>query len=107
MKPTRCSNKELTEEFADLAKFLRTIGEENRLKILCLLKNGELCVCKIVENLSLPQNLISTHLKTLKDLKLVESRQDGKFVYYSISKEKFNKYKSSLNNFLKNYEQKN
>lgn len=104
MKPFCCSNKELTKEFASLAKFLRIIGEDNRLKILCLLKNGERCVCEIVEYLELPQNLISSHLKALKDLKLVESRQEWKKVYYSINKPTFKKYNSILNNFLKNYE---
>jgi len=104
MKPLCCSNKELTKEFADLAKFLRIIGEDNRLKILCLLKGSEHCVCEIVENLALPQNLISTHLKALKDLKLVENRQEGKRVYYSINKIMFKKYNTLLSNFLKNYE---
>ena len=104
MKPLCCSNKELTEEYTNLAKFLRTIGEDNRLKILCLLKDGELCVCEIVEYLELPQNLISAHLKALKELGLVESRQEWKRVYYSINKKTFKKYNSLLNNFLKNYE---
>ncbi len=103
MKPLCCSNKKLTKEFADLAKFLRIIGENNRLKILCLLKDGEHCVCEIVENLGLPQNLISTHLKALKDLRLVKNRQDGKRVYYSASRQAFKKYSLLLTNFLKNY----
>lgn len=104
MKPLCCTNKELTKEFANLAKFLRIIGEDNRLKILCLLKDSEHCVCELVENLDLPQNLISTHLKALKDLRLVENRQEGKRVYYSINKITFKKYNSLLSNFLKNYE---
>ena len=104
MKPLCCSNKELTKEFADLAKFLRIIGEDNRLKILCLLKDGERCVCEIVEFLDLPQNLISTHLKAMKDLNLVESRQEWKKVYYFTNKKTFKKYNSLLTNFLKYYE---
>lgn len=103
MKPLCCSNKELTKEFADLAKFLRLIGEDNRLKIICMLKGGERCVCEIVEYLDLPQNLVSTHLKALKDFKLVESRKDWKKVYYRLNKVVFNKYNSLLTNFLKNY----
>ncbi|OGF26932.1 hypothetical protein A2331_04060 [Candidatus Falkowbacteria bacterium RIFOXYB2_FULL_34_18] len=94
----------MTKEFADLAKFLRVAGEDNRLKILCILKDGEHCVCEIVDNLDLPQNLISTHLKALKELKLVESRKEWKKVYYSVNKKTFKKYNSLLTNFLKNYE---
>jgi len=104
MKPLCCSNKKLTKEFADLAKFLRIMGEDNRLKIICLLKDGEHCVCEIVEYLDLPQNLISAHLKALKDLELVENRQEWKKVYYSINKKTFKKYNSLLTDFLKNYE---
>lgn len=104
MRPLCCSNNELSKEFANLAKFLRIIGEDNRLKILCLLLAGELCVCELVENLALPQNLISTHLKALKDLKLVNNRQEGKRVYYSINKKSFKRYNSLLSNFLKKYE---
>jgi ArsR family transcriptional regulator len=104
MRPQCCSNNELTKELANLAKFLRIIGEDNRLKILCFLKDGERCVCELVENLGLPQNLISSHLKALKDLKLVNNRQDGKRVYYSINKKIFKRYNSLLSNFLKNYE---
>lgn len=104
MKPLCCSNRELTEEFASLAKFLRVIGEDNRLKILCLLKGKELCVCEIVEFLGLPQNLISSHLKALKDLGLLESRQDWKRVYYSVNRKTFKKHNLLLTNFLKNYE---
>jgi ArsR family transcriptional regulator len=99
MKPKCCSNKELSKEFADLAKFLRIIGEDNRLRILCLLKDGEKCVCEIVENLGLPQNLTSNHLKALKDIGLVERRSEWKWSYYSINKKIFKKYNSILTNF--------
>ena len=104
IKPLCCSNKELTKEFTDMAKFLRIIGEDNRLKILCLLKDGELCVCEIVKYLKLSQNLVSTHLKALKDLELVESRQEWKNIYYFINKKTFKKYNSLLTIFLKIYE---
>lgn len=104
MTPFCCTNKELTKEFADLAKFLRVIGENNRLRILCMLKNSERCVCEIESFLGLSQNLVSAHLKALKDMGLVECRQEWKKVYYSVNKKKFKKYNSLLTNFLKNYE---
>lgn len=104
MKALCSSSKELTKEFANLAKFLRVIGEDNRLRILCILKDGERCVCEIEEALDLPQNLVSTHLKALKDLDLVESRQEWKKVYYSVNKKTFKNYNLTLKNFLKKYE---
>lgn len=104
MKPLCCSNKKLTEEFADLAKFLRVVGEDNRLRILCLLKSGERCVCEITEYLDLPQNLVSAHLKALRDLNLADSRQEWKKVYYSINKKTLKKYNSLLTDFFKKYD---
>jgi len=104
MKATCCKNKKLSNDYADLAKFLRIIGDDNRLRILCLLKNGELCVCEIYKNLDLPQNLVSSHLKILKDLGLLKVRQEWKRNYYLINKPSFKKYNSLLTNFLKKYE---
>ncbi len=104
MKPFCCTSKELTKEFALMAKFLLVIGEDNRLKILCFLKNGERCVCEIVEFLDLPQSLVSSHLKTLKDMGLVDSRKEWKNIYYCANKKTFKKYNQLLTNFLKKYE---
>ena len=104
MKAKCCTNKKLTEEFTNLAKFLRIIGDDNRLRILCLLKNGERCVCEIYPNLDLSQNLVSSHLKIMLDFDLLKIRQEWKKNYYSINPVIFKKYNLSLTNFLKNYE---
>jgi len=79
-----------------LADFLRIISEENRLKIICFLQSGEQCVCKIWQFLELPQNLISHHLKVLRDFNLLNSRKKGLNVYYSINKEELENYKEVL-----------
>jgi ArsR family transcriptional regulator len=104
MKAKCCTNKKLTEEFANLAKFLRIIGDDNRLRILCLLKDGERCVCEISPNLDLAQNLVSSHLKIMLDFGLLKIRQEWKRNYYSINPIMFKKYNLSLTNFLKKYE---
>ncbi len=104
MKPKCCTNKKLTTEYANLAKFLRVIGDDNRLRILCLLKDGEHCVCEISPSLDLAQNLVSSHLKIMLDLGLLKIRQEWKRNYYSINPIIFKKYNSLLTNFLKNNE---
>jgi ArsR family transcriptional regulator len=83
-----------------LADFLRIISEENRLKIICFLQSGEQCVCDIWQFLKLPQNLISHHLKVLKDFGLISSRKEGLNVYYSINEEELSKNKKFLNKIL-------
>jgi len=83
-----------------LSEFLKVISAENRLRIICLLKQGEKCVCEIYEHLDLSQNLTSHHLKVLNEADIVNSRQEGLNVYYRINKDKLKEYKKIINKFL-------
>jgi len=103
-KPRCCINKKLVANLSQTAEFLKIISEENRLKIICLLKEGEKCVCEIWQCLNLPQNLVSHHLKILKDFELVLSRQEGLKVIYSINKKAVKRFSKLLNNYLNSYE---
>jgi len=100
MKPKCCQDKKSLAELQKVTEFLKAIAEDNRLKVLCLLKDGEKCVCDIWQCLKLPQNLTSHHLKVLKDFGLIESRKEGLKVFYSINKEAVEKYLKDLNKFL-------
>ena len=89
MKQKCCGDKKSIAGLSQTAKFLKIISEENeenRLKILCLLREKEKCVCDIWQYLDLAQNLTSHHLKVLKNFGLVSSRQEGLKVIYSINK---------------------
>ena len=101
-----CENRELTAAYAKLARFLRVIGDDNRLKILCLLKDKERCVCELWQELGLKQNLVSSHLKVLADQRLLHVRSEGRRKYYSINTVALAGYNKLLLNFLKNYERK-
>ncbi len=59
-----------------------------RLRILSLLKNGELSVGELCEELELSQPSMSQHLGFLRDRKIVRSRKDGTNVFYSIGNKK-------------------
>ena len=100
MKPDCCKNKS-AGKIRQVVEFLKTISEENRLKILCLLKEDEKCVCEIWQYLKLPQNLVSHHLKVLKDFDLISSRKERVKIFYKINKKAVKKHLKSLNNFLK------
>lgn len=68
-----------------LEKLLRILSDRVRLRILNLLNNAdELCVCDLQECLRLPQYTVSRHLKPLKDLGLVHTRRNGKWVYHRL-----------------------
>jgi len=81
--------------------FLRVISEENRLKILCILQNQEKCVCDIWQCLKLPQNLVSHHLKVLKDFGLVKSRRESTKIIYFLNQKNIKKFISLLSHFIK------
>jgi ArsR family transcriptional regulator len=54
-------------------------------RILALLRAGELCVCDLVGILSVTQSTLSTHLRVLRDAGLVSTRRAGKWIHYSLS----------------------
>ena len=81
-----CSaNKKEYKQILSLSSLLRLIGEENRLKILCILKQGKHCVCEIERHLNLSQSLISHHLKDLKETGLISDKKNGLRIYYSLT----------------------
>lgn len=102
MKSKCCINKDVLQDISQTAELLKIIAEENRLKILCVLKKGERCVCDIRQNLDIPQNLVSHHLKVLKNAGLIESRKEGLWMFYQINEKEMKKFSSLLSNFLQN-----
>ena len=102
MKNIPCceKNSKSKADFQKISDFLKIINEPNRLRILCFLRHKEQCVCNIWQNLNLPQNLTSHHLKTLKNFGLIKSRKEGRKIIYSSNKETTQKYINILNYFL-------
>lgn len=100
MKTDCCQNQKSKKELSEMVNFLKAISEENRLKILCLLQKDNLCVCDIWENLNLPQNLVSHHLKVLKDFGLVESKKEGTRVIYSPNLKMTKNYINLLSHYI-------
>jgi len=86
-----------TLEFKKVLDFLNLIKEEDRLKILILLNKKPYCVCELVEILKLPQNLISYHLKTLKDFNLLILKPKGRKNFYMLNQKQLKKYLKLVN----------
>jgi ArsR family transcriptional regulator len=70
---------------ADLAGVFRALADETRLRILALLRDGEVCVCHIHGGLRLPQPTVSRHLAYLRKTGLVECRRQGLWMYYRLA----------------------
>jgi len=66
------------------ARLFKALADETRLRIICLLLQGELCVCDIMAVLQLPQSTVSRHLAYLKNSGWVDDRRCGVWMYYSI-----------------------
>ena len=73
------------EEVADLSELFKVLGDPTRIRILCALLNGELCVCDIAELLDYTQSAISHQVRALKQARLVKYRREGKTVFYAVS----------------------
>ena len=69
-------------EFMNITKAL---SDDNRVRILLALRGQELCVCQIIELLSLAPSTVSKHLSILNQAYLVESRKNGRWVYYHLA----------------------
>ncbi|MDE6036102.1 MAG: metalloregulator ArsR/SmtB family transcription factor [Ruminococcus sp.] len=67
------------------AVVFKAFCDENRIKILQLLADGEKCACKLLEEMNITQPTLSHHMKILCDSGIVEGRKEGKWMYYSIS----------------------
>ena len=63
----------------------RAFSDRTRLRILHLLRDGERCVCDLVEVLGVPQPKASRHLAYLRKAGLVVARKQGLWSYYSLS----------------------
>jgi ArsR family transcriptional regulator, arsenate/arsenite/antimonite-responsive transcriptional repressor len=68
----------------DLVTLLEALGDPTRLRLLNLLRAGELCVCYLVEVLGDPQPKVSRHLAYLRRTGLVGARRDGKWIHYRL-----------------------
>lgn len=80
-KLAECADK---REIVELYEALKAIADANRLRILCLLFQGEKCVCDIEEQLRISQPLTSHHLSVLREAGLVGVRRSGIWSYYSL-----------------------
>lgn len=66
-------------------RIFKALADPNRLKIVKLLKEGELCACELTIALSSSQSTVSHHLSVLKSAGLVKERKEGKWSYFRLS----------------------
>ncbi len=69
-------------EFLSITKAL---SDESRVRALAAVAGGELCVCQLIELLELAPSTVSKHMAVLYQAGLVETRKDGRWIYYRLA----------------------
>ena len=71
-----------------LTAIFKALSDRNRLRIVsALMKYDELCACQLTELIQVASATASRHMGVLISSNIVESRKDGRWVYYRLSKE--------------------
>lgn len=72
-----------------IASGFHALSDPLRIQVIELLRSQELCVCELCDRLGVTQSKLSFHLKNLKEAELVRSRQEGRWIYYSLNLSQF------------------
>lgn len=70
-----------------MAEAFKALSDPTRVRIISALAHSELCVCDIAAALGMSQSAISHQLQTLRALRLVKNRREGRQMYYSLDDE--------------------
>lgn len=69
---------------AELAELFRALGDSSRIKILAALAEGEQNVGSLAELAGLSESAASHHMRHLRQMRLVKTRRNGRFIYYTL-----------------------
>ncbi|MGI6009532.1 MAG: ArsR/SmtB family transcription factor [Methanomethylophilus sp.] len=78
----------------------KALSDGNRLKIIEMLAGGETCACRILEEMSITQPTLSHHMKVLQECGLVTVRKEGRWSYYTLSRERLEEISGYFNGLL-------
>jgi len=79
------------------AAICKALSDENRLKIVEMLTDGEMCACDLLEKLEITQPTLSHHMKVLNECELVNIRKDGKWCHYFLNCETLTAFREYIN----------
>ena len=79
-----------------LTQTLKAVADPNRIRILKMLQQREMCVCELTEVLAVTQPSVSRHLRILEEADFVQRRRDGLWIYYRLNPKSANPYVRAL-----------
>jgi DNA-binding transcriptional ArsR family regulator len=77
----------MTKRLATTVEVLKALAHPVRLRIVAMLRGGELCVCQLTAVLELAASTVSAHLADLKRAGIVEERKDGRWVFHRLAQD--------------------
>lgn len=77
----------MSSVYEERAIVFKAFCDPRRQRILALLRHGEKCACRLIDEMGMPQSSLSYHMKILCESGVVVGREDGKWTHYRISKE--------------------
>ncbi len=90
----------MNEIYNQRALAFKALSDPNRLWIIEQLRGGEMCACKILEQLKISQPTLSHHMRILCDSGLVNYIREGKWMHYTLNMEKFKELGELLDQVL-------
>jgi ArsR family transcriptional regulator len=91
------------DSMQEYTKVFKALGDRNRVRILKMLEERELCVCQIMMVLRLKQPTVSKHLSVLKTAGLVAAKRNGTWIFYSLSCQRRNNYDQAQLGLMRNW----
>lgn len=91
-----CAYKEVIYIMNDVIKIFKTLSDETRLRILCLLMKRECCVCEVMQVLRISQTRASRNLAALYDAGFLKVKKEGLWSLYYVSPDTDKEYLKDL-----------
>jgi ArsR family transcriptional regulator len=84
---TNINLKKMQSSADDACRLMKVLSNRDRMMLLCQISQGEKCVSELEECLDIHQPTLSQQLTVLRNEELVQTRREGKQIYYSLSNE--------------------
>ncbi len=75
----------MSQSINQITEIAQALSDDNRVRALVALRKQELCVCQLITLLDLAPSTVSKHMTILKQAGLVETRKEGRWVYYRLA----------------------
>lgn len=86
----------------EVIKISKALSDKNRVEIIKLLSDEELCACKLLEHFEIKQPTLSHHMKLLAETGLVNVTKKSTWSYYTLNNEKLEEFKAFIEDCMNN-----